>query len=198
MDHVEAIETKDLTATGQRRDSRHSKRQRLEYLSRTKRWNPYCLRHSAITHDSDYLPGYALNKKVRWSMNSKQPARYIKNRMGETLKNVILEHNGIQSEDTVRATPVHRNCPKCFVTNSLEAKYCGKCSYPLTQQAYEDARPQDEKLVLELQRQMAQMKEDNDKKYLQVMALIRLNPALTNVKLEELVRLATEKGDRVI
>jgi hypothetical protein len=72
-----------------------------------------------------------------------------------------------------------------------------KCSYPLTQDAYEDARSQDEKLVLELQRQLAQMKEDNDKKYLQVMALIRLNPALSNLKPEELARLALERGDRV-
>jgi integrase/recombinase XerD len=169
-------------------------RKRLEYLLRTKKWNPYCLRHSAITHDSDYLPGYALNKKVRWSMNSKQPARYIKNRMGETLKNVILEHNGIQSEDSKKAAPVLRNCPRCFVTNALETKYCGKCSYPLTQEAYEDSRTQEEKLILELQEKLAQMKEDNEKRYLQVMALIRLNPLLSNVKPEELVRIATERG----
>ena len=95
-------------------------RRQLEYLLRTKKWNPYCLRHSAITHDSDYLPGYALNKKVRWSMNSKQPARYIKNRMGETLKNVILQHNGIQPEDMQKTAPVLRNCPRCFITNALK------------------------------------------------------------------------------
>jgi hypothetical protein len=38
------------------------------------------------------------------------------------------------------------------------------------------------------------MKEDNDKRYLQVLALIRLNPLLSNVKPEELVRIATERG----
>jgi hypothetical protein len=54
-----------------------NERQKLEYLLRTKKWNPYCIRHSAITSDSDYLSGYGLNKKVRWSMNSKQPSRYI-------------------------------------------------------------------------------------------------------------------------
>jgi hypothetical protein len=47
-------------------------RLRLEFLLKTKKWNPYCIRHSAITSDSDYLPEYALKKKVRWSMNSKQ------------------------------------------------------------------------------------------------------------------------------
>ncbi|MGB6589985.1 MAG: hypothetical protein WBE68_00575 [Candidatus Nitrosopolaris sp.] len=55
-----------------------NERQRLEFLLKTKKWNPYCIRHSAITSDSDYLPEYALKKKVRWSMNSKQGSRYIK------------------------------------------------------------------------------------------------------------------------
>jgi integrase/recombinase XerD len=38
-------------------------KEKLEYLIKTKRWNPYCIRHSAITSDSDYLPEYALKKK---------------------------------------------------------------------------------------------------------------------------------------
>ena len=66
--------------------------QKLEYLLKTKKWNPYCIRHSAITSDSDFLPEYALKKKVRWSMNSKQGSRYIKRRMGNDLKKQILEN----------------------------------------------------------------------------------------------------------
>ena len=65
-------------------------KERLEYLLNTKKWNPYCIRHSAITADSDYLPEYALKKKVRWAMNSQQGRRYIKNRMGDELRNKIL------------------------------------------------------------------------------------------------------------
>src|SRR5215216_1980017 len=63
----------------------------LRYLLKTKKWNPYCIRHSAITYDSDSLPEFALRKKVRWSMNSKQPSRYIKRRMGNNLKMQISE-----------------------------------------------------------------------------------------------------------
>ena len=66
-------------------------RGRLEFILKTKKFNPYCLRHSAITADSDYLPEYALKKKVRWSMNSKQGNRYIKTRLGNELKDKILE-----------------------------------------------------------------------------------------------------------
>ena len=61
-------------------------RESLKFLLATKKWNPYCIRHSSITADSDYLPEYALKKKVRWSMNSIQSSRYIKRRMGEQLK----------------------------------------------------------------------------------------------------------------
>ena len=35
-------------------------RQKLEYLLNKKKWNPYCIRHSTITSDSDFLPEYAL------------------------------------------------------------------------------------------------------------------------------------------
>ena len=57
----------------------------------------YCIRHSAITYDSDSLPEFALKKKVRWSMNSKPyPAKYIKRRMGNTLKMQILQREGIE------------------------------------------------------------------------------------------------------
>jgi len=76
-------------------------RQKCEYLLNTKKWNPYCIRRSSISSDSDYLPEYALKKKVRWSMNSKQGSRYIKRRMGNDLKQKILVQNGIISEQQV-------------------------------------------------------------------------------------------------
>jgi hypothetical protein len=31
-------------------------RENLEYILRAKKWNPYCIRHSSITADSDFLP----------------------------------------------------------------------------------------------------------------------------------------------
>jgi integrase/recombinase XerD len=96
-------------------------RDNLEYLLKTKRWNPYCIRHSAITADSDYLPEYALKKKVRWSMNSKQGSRYIKRRMGNDLKQKILSYNGIMTKDQ-RPTPSVRECPRCEFINEMENK----------------------------------------------------------------------------
>ena len=33
-----------------------TEKERLNFLLKVKKWNPYCIRHSAITADSDYLP----------------------------------------------------------------------------------------------------------------------------------------------
>ncbi len=110
--------------------------ERIECLLKTKKFNPYCLRHSAITSDSDYLPEYALKKKVRWSMNSKQGTRYIKNRLGNDLKEKILIQNGILNEDTLKSKSSIIDCPRCQLINVVENKYCSKCSYPFLDRRY--------------------------------------------------------------
>ena len=115
-------------------------KQRLEFLLKSKKWNPYCIRHSAITADSDFLPEYALKKKVRWSMNSKQGARYIKRRMGNDLKQKILVQNGIISEQQTEKKPSVLSCPRCNLVNAADNKYCSKCSYPLIPSAFDEIK----------------------------------------------------------
>ena len=123
----------------------HDERHMLEYLLKAKKWNPYCIRHSAITADSDYLPEYALKKKVRWSMNSKQGSRYIKRRMGNDLKQKILEYNGVLSPEESKRKPSILNCPRCYLVNAMENKYCCKCSYPLVPSAFEEIKAEEHK-----------------------------------------------------
>jgi len=128
-------------------------KQKLEYLLRTKKWNPYCFRHSAITDDSDHLPEHALTKKVRWVMGSKQPKRYIKNRMGDELKNKILEHCGIKVAAFGKPQMVSRICGRCGYVNKLESKYCESakgCNYPLTQLALDEIKAAEQAKMQEL------------------------------------------------
>jgi integrase/recombinase XerD len=117
-------------------------KKRLEHLTKTKKWNPYSLRHSSITSDSDFLTEYALKKKVRWSMNSKQASRYIKRRMGNDLKNQMLVHNGIITEEAavMQRKPSVLNCPRCSLVNAIENKYCSKCTYPLVSSAFDEIK----------------------------------------------------------
>ena len=97
-------------------------KKKIEFLVQTKKWIPYCIRHSAITSDSDYLSEYALKKKVRWSMNSKQGTRYIKTRMGDDLKKQILLRNGILPEDETKRESSIIVCHRCNMLNALENK----------------------------------------------------------------------------
>ncbi|MGH9980970.1 MAG: hypothetical protein ACRD6U_05385 [Nitrososphaeraceae archaeon] len=117
----------------------------LKFLLSTKKWNPYCIRHSSITADSDYLPEYALQKKVRWSMNSIQSSRYIKRRMGEQLKKEILVRNGILSTGELKEEPVVVICHRCSIVNQYENKYCSKCSYPLKPETYDEIKSEADK-----------------------------------------------------
>lgn len=128
--------------------------EKIDYILKTKKFNPYCLRHSAITSDSDYLPEYALKKKVRWSMNSKQGTRYIKNRLGNDLKEKILQYNGIISENTNKKKSSIIDCPRCQLVNAIENKYCSKCSYPLNPGAYDEIKEVEEKRIDSLEKQI--------------------------------------------
>ena len=129
------------------------RKQKLEYLLRTKKWNPYCFRHSAITDDSDHLPEFVLKKKVRWVMGSKQPSRYIKNRMGDELKNTILEHNGIKIVNK-QTRMVSRPCVSCGYVNKLESKFCENptngCHYPQTQLAFDEIKMAEQTKIQQL------------------------------------------------
>jgi integrase/recombinase XerD len=148
----------------------------LQHLLKTKKWNPYCIRHSAITADSDHLSEYALKKKVRWSMNSKQGSRYTKTRMGNELKNRILEHNGIVVDSAKRQKPCVLSCPRCELTNALENKYCSKCSYPLTSEAFDQIKQGEEQRLMEMEKRHTEKIEnliqDMENKFQQLMVKV--------------------------
>lgn len=132
-------------------------REKLEFLLKTKKWNPYCIRHSAITADSDYLPEYALKKKVRWSMNSRQGSRYIKRRMGNDLKQKILSYNGIVPTEELHKKQSILACPRCTLVNTVENKYCSKCSYPLVPSAYDEIKEEEERRLKKMEEQIQEL-----------------------------------------
>jgi len=171
---------------------------KLEYLLKTKKWNPYCIRHSAITADSDYLPEYALKKKVRWSMNSKQGSRYIKIRMGNELKNKILEYNGIEIEQLANKKPSILNCPRCNLTNAHGNKYCSICSYPLIPEAFEEIKQSEGERFEQLERKYSETLEAQKNKEEQIKRLeAKYENGMKQIKkdIENKVQLILEKID---
>ena len=167
-------------------------RQKCEYLLSTKKWNPYCIRHSSISSDSDFLPEYALKKKVRWSMNSKQGSRYIKRRMSNDLKRQILVHNGIISEDEMQKKPSVLVCPRCTLVNAIDNKYCSKCSYPLVPSAFDEIKEAENMKIPAIEEGYKQdikhMREEMNQQFSQIMSMIQRNPHLAYIKPEVLTK----------
>jgi integrase/recombinase XerD len=151
---------------------------KLIILLTRKRFNPYCIRHSSISCDSDYLTEYALKKKVRWSMNSRQGSRYIKTRMGNELKNKILEHSGIISQEMQKKKPSVSNCPRCDLINMLENKYCSKCSYALKPEAFDEIKPSEEERIMKLEKKykkdITDLRTETENRFLQLVNKIDL------------------------
>ena len=153
-------------------------REKIEFLLKTKKWNPYCIRHSAITADSDYLHEYALKKKVRWSMNSRQGSRYIKRRMGDELKEQILKRNGIIQQTETKVKLSILNCPRCELVNAIESKYCSKCSYPLKPEAYDEIKLEENRKIQELElrhkEEIQNIREEIEKKFAVILEKIEI------------------------
>jgi hypothetical protein len=115
-------------------------------------------------------------------MNSRQGSRYIKNRMGEELKNKILAQNGIISEtETKRTLSIYR-CARCELVNPIDNKYCSTCSYPLTSQALDQIKNNEDGRIKALeekyQNEIKSIREEMENKFqiiLKSINIIRLN-----------------------
>lgn len=170
-------------------------KERILLLINSKRINPYCIRHSSITSDSDYLPDYALKKKVRWSINSRQGSRYIKTRWTIELKNKILEYNGIITDVDTKSKVQIIDCPRCTLINVPENKYCSSCSYPLKPEAFDEIKGlEDEKidrLRQEYDSNIINLKEEMNNKFTQILSMIQNNPLLAHIKPEILEKQKT-------
>ena len=110
-------------------------------------------------------------------MNSKQGTRYIKRRMGNDLKEKILQYNGIISENQKKKTSII-NCPRCELVNTIENKYCSKCSYPLKPEAYDEIKQEENKKIQELEsrhkKEMQNIREEIEKKFAVILEKIEI------------------------
>ena len=88
--------------------------------------------------------------------------KIYKKRMGNELKNKILEYNGIDIGDLGTKKPSILNCPRCDLTNALDNKYCSKCSYPLTPKAFDQLKQNEEQRFVALENKLIQDMEDRD------------------------------------
>lgn len=155
----------------------------------TKPWNPYIIRHSALSAKSQILKESTLRDHAGWSTSSKMPSIYIHYFGNESAKS-LLEAYGIEKyqQDQINLLKT-KTCPNCNESNKCDSKFCAKCRMVLSYDSYaetieEKQQKQSEMKILQ-ERYEKEMK-DMDQKLDKIMSMMQQNPKLLNVKPESL------------
>ncbi|HEY9385849.1 MAG TPA: site-specific integrase [Nitrososphaeraceae archaeon] len=102
-----------------------------------KPWNPYILRHSALTEKSTILKEHVLRQHAGWSIGSHMPQRYL-HYFGNESNTSLLEEYGIMPKDRQSDQLKSKQCPNCNEPNKPDSKFCAKCRMVLTYDAYSE------------------------------------------------------------
>ncbi len=87
--------------------------------------------------------------------------------------------NGIISEDETKKKASVHICSRCDLVNSIDNKYCSKCSYPLTPQAFEEIKNDEEIRIKSLeekyQKDIKSLKEEMENKFNLILEKINIS-----------------------
>ena len=96
--------------------------------------------------------------------------------MSNELKNKILEHDGISVEPSKMHKSSVSTCPRCDFVNTLENRYCSKCSYPLSVEAFDQIKQDEENKIKALEasqnEHINRLREDMENKIQQILLKI--------------------------
>ena len=103
-----------------------------------KPWNPYIIRHSALTEKSKILKEHVLRQHAGWSPRSQMHLRYL-HYYGNESSESILEAYGIVTRDQKQSDALRpKQCPNCNEPNKPDCKFCARCRMILRYDVYED------------------------------------------------------------
>ncbi len=127
-----------------------------------KPWNPYIIRHSALTEKSKILKEHVLRQHAGWSPRSQMHLRYLHYFGNESCESILEAYGIVTKDQTLSDTLRPKQCPNCNEPNKPDGKFCAKCRMVLTYDAYsetvEDIQIKDNE-VKNLKEQMAAMQE---------------------------------------
>jgi len=108
-----------------------------------KPFNPYCMfDHSRLTNlVGKGLTEFELKQFRGWKPNSTMPRRYI-HMSGKELNERMLELAGIKKPELgEKESPLKaKECYRCHQNNAPDAKYCQKCNFVLSAEAFEEMK----------------------------------------------------------
>ena len=158
----------------------------------TKPWNLYVFRHSALTQKSQILKEHILRDHAGWSPTSHMPEVYL-HYFGTESSTSLLEAHGIIKTDKAKKdllTPIH--CPNCKESNKPDERFCISCKMVLKYESYSEVvqsqseREDELKTIKEkfvaIESELENKERKMEQKLNEVIALIQMNPILSNVK----------------
>jgi integrase len=116
----------------------------------TKPWNPYVIRHSALTAKSKILKESTLRDHAGWSMMSRMPSVYL-HYLGNEASNSLLEAYGIEKHNQKEIDILKtKSCPNCGEENRPDSRFCARCKMVLSYDAYNEALQMQEKQKMDM------------------------------------------------
>src|SRR5215831_3299286 len=128
-----------------------------------KPWNPYVLRHSAITEKSGLLNSDSkLRQYAGWTARSNMHYKYVHFGGGESMKD-LLKVKGILKDEKHSVNILQpKICPHCKEHNRPDVQFCFKCNFVMSFEAYHKGVEEREKKDQELHELKEQVEEIRD------------------------------------
>ncbi len=156
----------------------------------------YILRHSRATHLAKHLTEAQMCTFFGWVMGTQVVRRYI-HLSGKDVDNTLLAltDGGHTKTDEYKLKTL--KCKRCCETLSPTMNFCSKCALPVTlkeEYTREMELEQENRLLREkLDQGMKAMHEEMNRRFNQIMSLIRENPQLAHIKPEVLTLKTVEE-----
>lgn len=106
----------------------------------SKPWNPYVLRHAALTKKARVLKEHVLRQHAGWGISSKMPQKYLHFFGSESSEDLLVEYGLVKKEKSMIDILKPLQCPNCKEPNKTDSKFCAKCRMVLSFSAYEEQK----------------------------------------------------------
>ncbi len=125
----------------------------------TKPWNLYVFRHSALTEKSQILTESTLRDHAGWTMTSKMPTVYLHYFGTESSKKLLEAKGIIQHNSTSINLLKSKPCSNCSESNKPDSKFCAKCKFVLSYDAFNETIEDNAKAGKEAEETKEKLKE---------------------------------------
>jgi len=129
-----------------------------------KPWNPYVRRHTAATEISKTLKDSVLiDQYMGWSHSGNTRQKYQHYYNDDSIDAMLMMDGLVLPSNTAKSKAKNllkpKLCPNCDETNKPESKFCAKCKFVLSFDAFNEAIEEKEKAAKEAEQQKKAMAE---------------------------------------